>query len=1143
MALQKVYEALRATQAFSEITKAAESQNTSTVILENFAGSTEALAAKVLHDCSRFLLVVTPEHESAQFFEADLEALGISSCLIFPPTNHKPYDTNQIIDTNLLVERSEILEQLQKNKPRILVTSAHALFEKVSSPEEFGEASFVLKKGDEITQESLREKLVDQGYESCRFVGEPGEFATRGGIFDIYPFSGEYPVRLEFFGDEVDSIREFDPDSQRSVAFLDKARFVPNAQTFSQENNRSLLEYLPDNTLVLEQNGSLIKADLQKRVEEAEKAYQDYTDDTKEPEKTGENGVKDTKYAKTGDDDINKSQPAPEFLFVGPENYNQSLAPFTRFHAGSFTEKRNVDTTISLDAKPQPDFNGSFKLLRQNIQKLSRQGYDTYILCDNDGQRERFHELLGEPSKELRYHLSIETIHKGFIHPGNGISVYTDHQIFNRYHRPKTRRKKVSGGISFKELRDLNVGDYVVHVDHGIGKFAGFQKINVRNIEQEAVKLIYKNDSVLYVNVSSLHKLQKYSGKEGAQPRITQLGSGSWARKKAKTKKRVKDIARDLIKLYAKRKSQTAYAFGPDTSWQTELEANFEFEETPDQAKAIEATKQDMESKHPMDRLICGDVGFGKTEVAVRAAFKAVMDHKQIAMLVPTTILADQHFKTFSKRMSQFPVTVEVLSRFRSRAEQKEVLKKTEAGKVDVLIGTHRITSKDVNFKNLGLLIVDEEQRFGVAAKDKLKEFRATVDVLTMTATPIPRTLQFSLMGARDLSIINTPPPNRQPVYTEIHSFDQELIRDAVLQEISRGGQVFFIHNRVKNIEQVAELVRSLAPDIRVRFAHGQMTSKQLEKIIADFYTHKFDVLVSTNIVENGIDISNANTIIINRADRFGLAELHQLRGRVGRSNRKAYCYLLTKPLNKLTNEARKRLMALEEFSDLGAGFNIAMRDLDIRGAGDILGAEQSGYINDIGFQLYTKILNDAVKELKEEEFSDVFDEVKIEIERPETTVEFDRPALLDKTYVSDNVERLNLYRKLAEANSEEEISDWVEEVEDRFGPLPESGKNLVTAARIKLYASSNFITKVTIRADRIWLLCPKNESELGKEFYEEGRFEELMNYLEKNRPERYEVAQKNNRVRLIVEDISNIEEACQFLKDLHQPIPEAALV
>jgi len=1125
MALQKIYDILTSTDAFSDIRSAAASATHQHIYLERFNGSSAVFAAHSLSETDSFVLVLTPDSESARFFKSDLDALGISNCFLFPSTNHKPYDENQITDTSLMVERSEVVEQVQQQNAQILVASADALFEKVTSPEEFGESSFVLTTNDEIEPSKLREKLVDQGYESCRFVGEPGEFASRGGIFDIYPFSSDYPVRLEFFGDEIDSIREFDPDSQRSVSFLDSARFVPNTQTFNPQNSESLLDYLPDDTLILQQNSSLIRSELEKLFSEATEAFE--------------------KYQSTLDED--RDEPTnlpPEELFVTPQYFQEALYPYTQFHYGGFVDGKTCEKNINLGGQTQPDFNGNFKLLREDIQKLSKQGYDVYILCDNDGQRDRFAELLGEQSEEMRYHLSIETIHEGFIIPESGIAVYTDHQIFNRYHRPKVRRKKkVSGGISFKELRDLNRGDYVVHVDHGIGKFAGFQKIVVRDVEQEAVKLIYKNDSVLYVNVSSLHKLQKYSGKEGSQPRITKLGSGSWARKKAKTKKRVKDIARDLIKLYAKRKSQTAYAFSPDTSWQTEMEANFEFEETPDQAEAIEATKQDMESKHPMDRLICGDVGFGKTEVAVRAAFKAVMDHKQVAMLVPTTILADQHYKTFSKRMENFPVRVEVLSRFRTRAEQKEILKKTAAGKVDVLIGTHRITSKDVDFKDLGLLVVDEEQRFGVAAKDKLKEFRATVDVLTMTATPIPRTLQFSLMGARDLSIINTPPPNRQPVYTEIHSFDQELIRDAVLQEISRGGQVFFIHNRVKNIEQVAEMVRALAPDIRVRHAHGQMTSKQLEKIITDFYTHKFDVLVSTNIVENGIDISNANTIIINRADRFGLAELHQLRGRVGRSNRKAYCYLLTKPLNQLSNEARKRLIALEEFSDLGAGFNIAMRDLDIRGAGDILGAEQSGYINDIGFQLYTKILNDAVKELKEEEFSDVFDDVKVETERPETTVEFDRPALLDKTYVSDNVERLNLYRKLAEANSEEEIEDWIEELEDRFGPMTDAGKNLVTAAKIKLFASSNFITKVTIRAGRMWLLCPKNKSDIGKEFYEGGRFEELMQFLEDNREDQYEVAQKNKRVRLIVHDIDDIQDAEEFLKKLYKPIPEAALV
>jgi transcription-repair coupling factor (superfamily II helicase) len=643
----------------------------------------------------------------------------------------------------------------------------------------------------------------------------------------------------------------------------------------------------------------------------------------------------------------------------------------------------------------------------------------------------------------------------------------------------------------------------------------------------------------MYVNVSSLHKLQKYSGKEGTAPRITKLGSGEWARKKAQTKKKVKDIARELILLYAKRKAQKAYSFSDDTSWQTEMEANFQFEETPDQDLAIQAVKQDMESEQPMDRLVCGDVGFGKTEVAVRAAFKSVMDHKQVGVLVPTTILAEQHAKTFQKRMGKFPVSIEVLSRFRTKAEQTKVLKKLEAGEVDILIGTHRILSKDIKFKDLGLIVVDEEQRFGVSAKEKLKEFRAAVDVLTLTATPIPRTLQFSLMGARDLSIINTPPPNRQPVYTEIHGFNEELIKDAILQEMSRGGQVFFINNRVKNIEEVAEMIRRLVPDVRVRFGHGQMTGAQLEKIITDFYAHKFDVLVSTNIVENGIDIANANTIIINQADNFGLAELHQLRGRVGRSNRKAFCYLITRPIQTLTPEARKRLLALEEFSDLGSGFNIAMRDLDIRGAGNILGGEQSGFINDIGFELYSKILNDAVRELKESEFSDMFEGIEAEIELPETIVEFDESALLPNNYVSDNVERLNLYRKLSQAKTEKEIENWKEEIEDRFGPTPKAALYLIEASKIKLFASRCLFKKVTIRSQRMWAVCPKAESKLAEAFYEQGKFQAILKQLETLRPNKFQLIQKNEAVRLAIQDIPDIFAATEFLKKLAKKIIE----
>lgn len=1104
MALQSVLKTFSAQIPWRDLNSHIEDRGT--IFLNHFVGSTPAFLVAKLAQKYKKVVVIHADEESAQFMQGDLEALEINQASFFPATGHKPYDDQQITDSSLIVQRSEVLENINTNSKSVLVTSAPAIFEKIVAPEVFTKASLTISNGDAVEIDELKEELVDQEYEPVKFVNQPGEFAHRGGILDVYPYSGEYPIRLEFFGDEVDSIREFDPDSQRSISFLNTARFVPDASSLSEGEKQGMLSYFGEDTVFVLMNQSLIKADIDKRFENAAEKFE---------------ALESQEDALT-----------PEELYVNTENLEHSLDGNARLFLGGFSENEDVDWTYRLDASPQPDFNGSIKLLREDIAKLSKQGFDTYILSDNEGQRDRFEELLGEPSRDLRYHLSVETIHEGFTLNEQGLAVYTDHQIFNRYHRPKVRRRRHTSNISIKELRELNIGDYVVHVDYGIGKFAGFKKIEVRGVEQESVVLRYKENSLLYVNVTSLHKIQKYSSKEGTKPRIDKLGSGRWARKKAQTKEKVKDIARDLIKLYAKRKSKEAFDFSPDTSWQTEMEARFEFEETPDQRDAIEAVKSDMESDTPMDRLICGDVGFGKTEVAVRAAFKAVMDHKQVAVLVPTTILADQHYKTFAKRMEDFPVTVDVISRFRSRKEQKETLKKLKDGKVDILVGTHRLTSKDVDFDDLGLLVVDEEQRFGVKTKEKLKEYRATVDVLTLTATPIPRTLQFSLMGARDLSIINTPPPNRQPVDTEIHSMDEDLIRDAISQEISRGGQVFFIHNRVKNIEAIANMVRQLLPDVRVRFAHGQMTSKKLEKIIEDFYDHKFDVLVSTNIVENGIDISNANTMIINRADMFGLAELHQLRGRVGRSNRKAFCYLITPDIKTLTDEARKRLLALEEFSDLGSGFNIAMRDLDIRGAGDILGAEQSGFINDLGFDLYQKILNDAVKELKEQEFSDVFDDVEMEVELPETQVEFDLPALLESDYVSDNVERLNLYRKLAGAEKLEEIRDWKEEVEDRFGPIPDAGQNLITASVIKLYASQLFITKARIRSDRMWLECPKHDSELGEEFYGD-RFQQLLKTLQTEAEDRFQVIQKEDKVRFVISEIPDLQAAAEFLKEL----------
>lgn len=1104
--------------------------------LQHYLGSTGSLAIAETAKKHLPLIVVTPDAEQAQFIKSDIDALGVKKSLYFPPNGIKPYDPGHVKDTAVSAQRSDVIDQLRESDEVIVVTSAEAIFEKMASPDSFAKASISLRKGTEIDPETLAGNLTDQYYQTVSFVNEPGEFARRGGIIDIFPFAGEYPVRLEFFGNEIDSIREFDPDSQRSVAFLDHIRLVPNLESFTREKKQSLISFFPETTPVVIADYPGVLSELQRMFTDAQNRYAEVI---KENDNENLNGLKPgaenngISAAGTRENASGESVGRPDKRYLAPDELAQQVQRHPRILLGSLPPDVQADREFTLEARPQPDFNSSVKLLRNDLKDLSYQNIETVILCDSEGQRNRFEELLGEPGPELRYRLSVESLHRGFILPRAGIAVYTDHQIFNRYHRPKTRGKPRRGGISFKELKDLNVGDYVVHVDHGIGKFAGFRKIRVRGTEQESVVLRYQDDSILYVNVSSLHKLQKYSGKDGTAPKVTKLGSGEWARKKAKTRKRVKDIARDLIQLYAKRKSRKAWAFSPDSAMQTELEASFMYEETPDQADAIENVKTDMMNDMPMDRLVCGDVGFGKTEVAVRAAFKSVLDGKQVAVMVPTTILADQHWKTFCDRMKDFAVNIEVISRFRNKAEQTDILKRTKKGEIDILIGTHRIASKDIDFRDLGLLIVDEEQRFGVSVKEKLKELRATVDVLTLTATPIPRTLQFSLMGARDLSIINTPPPNRQPVLTEIHSFDTRLIRDAIMQEVSRGGQIFFIHNRVQNIEEIAGMVRSLLPNIRVRFAHGQMAGSRLEKIILDFYDHKFDILVSTNIVENGIDIANANTIIINQANHFGLSELHQLRGRVGRSNRKAYCYLITPPMESLSLESRRRLLALEEYSDLGSGFNIAMRDLDIRGAGDILGAEQSGFVNEVGFEMYNKILNDAVRELKETEFSDLFSDIEYVPERPETTVEFDYSALLPADYVDDNVERLNLYRRLSGAQSEEEVEEWRDEVIDRFGPLPEAAQNLIIATRIKILASRLWLSKVIIRSGRMWLQCPDHASESGARFYDQGGLQHLMSRLELIRPDKFQLVQKDQSVRFAIQEIPDPQAAHTLLQKL----------
>jgi len=1080
------------------------------VKLTRFVGSSVSFLLDSLSK-KQTLIVITPDYETAQFLDGDLREIGNKETVLINPTFKKPYDRSQLTDTSALINRSEALEKVQTGEIKLILVSSDALFDLFPSPKTFNDASFVIKRGDLISLEILSEKLLKLGYERVNFVETAGEFSQRGGILDIFPLSTEFPVRLEFFGDEIDSLREFDIDSQRSVSFQDQVRLVPNVEQLNNDSHAPLFSFLPETVVPFLINEEFIHADLVQLFDTAFVAWQEALKAENNPKR-------------------------PEDLYCTVSALYNWLKTKTVIYEGKTRHEVKPEFELVLEAKHQPDFNGSIKVLRQNVEDLSKQGIQTSILCDNEAQKNRFEELLGETSSILNYHTILSTLHKGFILPISGLAIYTDHQIFNRYHRPKTKAKvRRTGGLSLKEMRDLNVGDYVVHVDYGIGKFAGFRRIKVNGIEQESVVLKYAEESIMYVNVSSLHKLQKYSGKDGVVPQITKLGSSEWVKKKAKTKSRLKDIARDLILLYAKRKAQKAFSFNADSEWQTELEASFMYEETPDQMKAIIDVKKDMELPIPMDRLVCGDVGFGKTEVAVRAAFKAVNDGKQVAILVPTTILADQHGHTFKKRMENFPIRIEVLNRFKSTAEIKEILKKVKIGEVDIVIGTHRITSKDVQFKDLGLLVIDEEQRFGVSVKEKLKEFRASVDVLTLSATPIPRTLHMSLMGARDLSVITTPPPNRQPVTTEIHSYDERIIRDAILAETSRGGQVFFIHNRVQNIAEFSSMLMQMLPNIRVRFAHGQMSGNDLEAIISDFYEHKFDVLVSTNIVENGIDISNANTIIINRADRFGLSELHQLRGRVGRSNKKAFCYLITPPLNDLSVEARKRLMALEEYSDLGSGFNIAMRDLDIRGAGDILGAEQSGFINELGYDLYLKILNEAIRELKDSEFEGLFEHIVLDEERPDTAVEIDLPALLPVGYVIDNVERLNLYRKLANCQDPKTIDEWRDEVKDRFGELPEPVLNLIDVARIKLMASNMLLFKVTIRGGRMWLQCPSPKTEIGKRFFDEGKFQLLLEDLQKTAFDRLNVIQKEEQIRFVIKEIETISHAVAFLSNYYK--------
>ncbi len=1087
--------------------------------LKGLAGSQLSFYANALYNTqNQAHLFIAQDKEEAAYLLNDLENLvGKEHVLFFPSSYKRPYQVEEIDNANVML-RTEVLTELNNNKNYLIVTYPEALREKVIDKQQLQQNALVINKNDSLSLDFINEVLFDYGFERVDFVSKPGEYAIRGGIVDVFSFANENPYRIEFFGDDVESIRMFDVVSQTSIGDVNKITVVPNTQSANEQSDEykrvSLIEYIQTPIIWAKSAAHLLEY-LDESYDKAKEIF----------ERKKENSPL-------------KHLP-PEQLFVNKTEIEQLLAENSLIEYG-LSAYFNYAVEFEINAEPQHSFNKNFHLFAQELIHNTEKGYQSIFLADSLKQTERLEEIMEgivqEPEfegKEIRFKSLYITLAGGFIDKQLKIACYTDHELFNRYHRFHLRDKARTKAkeFSLKDLNSLQKGDYVTHIDHGVGKFSGLEKIEVNGKKQEAIRIIYANNDILYVSIHSLHKISKYTGKEGAPPRIDRLGSNHWKKAKQKAKSKVKEIAYDLIKLYAKRKASKGFAFSPDTYLQHELEASFLYEDTPDQYKATEDVKRDMEKPYPMDRLVCGDVGFGKTEVAIRAAFKAVADNKQVAVLVPTTILALQHYKTFKKRLKDFPCTVDYINRFKTSKQQKETLKKLKEGKVDILIGTHRIVGKDVEFNDLGLLIIDEEQKFGVAVKDKLKTFKANVDTLTLTATPIPRTLQFSLMQARDLSVINTPPPNRQPVITELHRFNEEIIRDAITYEVNRNGQVFFIHNRVENIKEIAGMIQRLCPDVKVLVAHGQMKGPELEQKMMSFVEHEFDVLVATTIIESGLDIPNANTIIINNAHYFGLSDLHQMRGRVGRSNKKAFCYLLAPPLTSLTPEARKRLTAIEQFSDLGSGFQIAMRDLDIRGAGNLLGGEQSGFISEIGFDTYQKILNEAIEELKETEFKDLYREKENKEKAfvKDCQIETDLSILIPDDYINNVAERFKIYKRIDEANTNEELNDIKQEMADRFGDIPENTIELFNAVKLRWRAMELGIEKIVLKNNTLLTYFVSNPE---SDYYSTPVFSAVLQFVQQN-ANRCNMKQKETRLWVNFKQVESIEQALGILNEI----------
>jgi transcription-repair coupling factor (superfamily II helicase) len=1083
--------------------------------LTGLVGSVDAVLASTFYNVKpQTNVFVFNDIDEARYFQADVEnLLEGKTVLFFPSSYRRPFQISGI-DNGLVLERAEVLNRLNQHSQNgeLVVTTAEAIAELVIAEKELTANTYELKVGHTFDLEFFIEFLTEHHFERSDFVYEAGQFSIRGGIVDVFSYSNDMPYRLELDGEVIESIRTFDPNTQLSVKKVDRFFIIPNVQKGIDDSSRQhFFTYLPANTIFWAKDVNLCLEQIEKGREKAQTIFEKFEpmpeQDTLQPI--------DTIYAN-------------EKLIIDQLKKYKVVEWGTRFHF-------KPEETIQFNTTPQPLFHKNFKLLILNLKENQRADISNLIFSESSRQVERLYTIFDDLDREVEFHPIYHGISKGFVDKELKLACYTEHQVFDRFYKGHVKNAySKSRIITLKELKDLKPGDFVTHIDHGVGKFAGLEKIDVNGHTQEAVRLVYRDSDLLYVSINSLHKISKYVGKDGTEPRVNKLGSDAWEKLKTSTKKKVKDIARDLIKLYAKRKAQKGFEFAPDNYMQVELEASFMYEDTPDQSKATADVKKDMETDQPMDRLVCGDVGFGKTEVAIRAAFKAVCDSKQVAILVPTTILANQHYRTFKERLKDFPCTVDYINRFRSAAEQKATLQQVKEGKVDILIGTHKLLSKDIKYKDLGLLIVDEEQKFGVAAKEKLKAIKTNVDTLTLTATPIPRTLHFSLMGARDLSIINTPPANRQPVTTELHAYNDELLREIINNEIERGGQVFMVHHRVKDIYEIANRIMKICPGVKVGVAHGQLEGDKLEDVMIKFIEGDYDVLVATTIIESGLDIPNANTIIINNAQMFGLSDMHQMRGRVGRTNRKAFCYLMVPSMQMLTSEAKRRLQAIEEFSDLGSGFNVAMRDLDIRGAGNLLGGEQSGFISEIGFEMYHKILDEAIQELKEDEFTELFKDEQIhKLESKDCVIETDLEALIPDEYVRSVSERVSLYSELSRLETDEQLVQFGQQLKDRFGPIPQQVIDLFELIQLRTIAKKIGFEKLVLKNSALAAYFPDEKKQA---YYQSELFSKVLRFVQHN-SQRCKMKQTPKSLILGIQHVSGIGHAKSVLDDMVKAI------